>query len=723
MDTYSPAYGGGAGGTGPGGALAPADVETALAHKLQTGHLAFNHTDGGLTYDDGIFHHNLAKMANDGHGAVYGTGAGDAFMLLGPNAKFGAIYASAARGLTTVTASDILSPEITSYLWTGTLAENKLNWETGLMAGTGYGSIGWRAVYKRQGTEEVLATTADEHVWAAAGVDGHGYGAIATTVADAISMATLAIPWPASTNTSLDILYEFKAPVKLKGTGTWGTTWELAWQDDRTPLTNGAVVYYDEWMVKTYGVNDKIVELGVIYRANTAGAQVGSFAANSALWTEVGNIPNILLWKGGISVTDFNLLASGVEGGMYRISEAGTLTGGQAAVIGDQVILNKDISVTVTAADFDFFENIEPGTVIPPWSAKTFVLDEAIYEQGELYYCSKAGAQITSFAANVGDWSHFSRIDSHLKFDTDGAYNVGSAANSAKRVYLTDGIYHDTNRVMELNATDVDIVSPDGLKKIGVRNTGLHLLNDGGSIKPWGSADILDLGTDGARFSKLYLKDSMYGPATFGIKSGTTNRFDYNGTRTLVSSPNGLTYTTVNNTEFKFFDTLRTRVLVDATEAKLISPDGTQTATVKNGQIALNDGVRDRVSVTAAQSVLLSPDGQKAVSAEDIGVKNTGYTRLGAAAPFIQQKKLTGTTSATEGGNVTIAHGLNRTKILAVSVIVDSGVNSMFPEYTFVSGYRFHVYWNDTTVVVVNHGTESELIRSKPIKVLITYEA
>jgi hypothetical protein len=723
MKEYNPAYGGGA-GTGAGGAITEADVAVALEHKLFTGHLSITHTDGSLTYDNGIMMHNLAKPSNDGMGVTYGTGMGDAFMALGEDANFFVGYQVGARSPHVMGLEDVDSPEFTSLTVLGiNLDIAQIMFGAGIKAATGYGGIGGRVVFYLAGTTDVLATTCDNNIWAS-GIqsDGHGYGGIHDTVADAFNTGDLALVWPVSTATSLDIKFEFKAPVKLKGTGTWGTTWMPTMEFDHTDTTLAQVVYYDIWTAKTFAVNDKVVVDGVIYRANTAGAQVGSFAANSALWTEVGNVPSVLLWKGGISVTDFNLLASGVEGGMYRISEAGTLTGGQAAIIGDQVILNKDISVTVTAADFDFFENIEPGTVIPPWSAKTYVLDEAIYEQGELYYCSTAGAQITSFAANVADWSHFSRIDSHLKFDTDGAYNVGSASKSAKRVYLTDGIYHDSSKVMDLSATDTDIYSPDGLTAIGVRNSNIYFMNAGGAVLPWASADLLDLGTDGARFNKLYLKDSMYGPATFGIKSGTTNRFDYNATRSLLSSPNGLSYSSVANGSYKFFDATRDRIAVSGTATVLDSPDGLNESIVDNTKVSMNVGAVDRVLADATGTAVVSPDTLSQVAVTNTGTTVTGFTKLGAGAPEIQMKHVAVVTANAVGGITSVAHGVTRTKIIGVQVVVTGTPNTMGPGYTTALTYKYDWYMDATKVYIILGGAATQMI-SQVADILITYES
>jgi hypothetical protein len=146
---------------------------------------------------------------------------------------------------------------------------------------------------------------------------------------------------------------------------------------------------------------------------------------------------------------------------MYRISDSGTLTGGQAAVNGDQVILNTDISATIGASEFDFFYNNEPGTIIPPWTAKTYVLDEAIFEQGDLYYCKNAGAQATSFATHAADWSHFPRFDATVKVTDDDSFDLGASSKGFRRIYVRRAIRYGSEDRLLFSATDTRVQSPN----------------------------------------------------------------------------------------------------------------------------------------------------------------------------------------------------------------------------------------------------------------------
>jgi hypothetical protein len=102
-----------------------------------------------------------------------------------------------------------------------------------------------------------------------------------------------------------------------------------------------------------------------------------------------------------------------------------------------------------------------------------------------------------------------------------------------------------------------------------------------------------------------------------------------------------------------------------------------------------------------------------------------GATKLGTDAPAIKMKKLTGTTSATQGGQTNIAHGLNSTKILAVNVLVQYLATAGFdvpPSYNANPGYEFDYYISSTDVIVWLKTGNSANILSKPIKILVTYE-
>ena len=100
-----------------------------------------------------------------------------------------------------------------------------------------------------------------------------------------------------------------------------------------------------------------------------------------------------------------------------------------------------------------------------------------------------------------------------------------------------------------------------------------------------------------------------------------------------------------------------------------------------------------------------------------------GYTKLGSSAPKIQIKKLTGTTGATQGANMSIAHGVSAGKILSVDVLVEYGTNSfVHHSYSESAGYEFNFFFGASSITIVNVNGNSAQILSKPFRILITYE-
>jgi hypothetical protein len=98
-----------------------------------------------------------------------------------------------------------------------------------------------------------------------------------------------------------------------------------------------------------------------------------------------------------------------------------------------------------------------------------------------------------------------------------------------------------------------------------------------------------------------------------------------------------------------------------------------------------------------------------------------GYTKLGSDAPSIKVKKLNGITGPMEGDFVVISHGLDNSKILSVSVMVQWNNSKYEPN---VSGLGVNFFWAcDYNHVQINtvYG-DSQWILSKPITVFITYE-
>ena len=107
-------------------------------------------------------------------------------------------------------------------------------------------------------------------------------------------------------------------------------------------------------------------------------------------------------------------------------------------------------------------------------------------------------------------------------------------------------------------------------------------------------------------------------------------------------------------------------------------------------------------------------------------VNITGFTQLGSTGLNIKMKKLTGTTHASEGNFVTVAHGIaDHRKIISVEVLVE-GVGASYithpHSHTYTAGYQFDYYFNSVNVIVLNLAGNSGQILSKALRILIIYE-
>ena len=144
--------------------------------------------------------------------------------------------------------------------------------------------------------------------------------------------------------------------------------------------------------------------------------------------------------------------------------------------------------------------------------------------------------------------------------------------------------------------------------------------------------------------------------------------------------------------------------------------------------LAINGDPDTGVYGPAADVVALAAGGVEGVRVTEaagvITVLNDGFTKLGdSAAPSIKQKKLTGTTGATEGSITNITHGLTVGKIIGLEVLVDQvSSNKVPPAFTNVAEHEYDVFILASVVRIVLHATNSGSIISEAITVLLTYE-
>ena len=106
-----------------------------------------------------------------------------------------------------------------------------------------------------------------------------------------------------------------------------------------------------------------------------------------------------------------------------------------------------------------------------------------------------------------------------------------------------------------------------------------------------------------------------------------------------------------------------------------------------------------------------------------------GFTKLGEDAPAIKYKKITGRTASTQGGETTVPHGIDGSKILFASVLIDytgTGNGDLLQEKELIlDGWYAQLFTNKTHIIVRNAGGtfkfSSTHILNKPFAVLITY--
>jgi hypothetical protein len=103
-----------------------------------------------------------------------------------------------------------------------------------------------------------------------------------------------------------------------------------------------------------------------------------------------------------------------------------------------------------------------------------------------------------------------------------------------------------------------------------------------------------------------------------------------------------------------------------------------------------------------------------------------GFSSLGgdASHPGVKMKVLTGTTAATQGATVFVAHGVDPSKIISLIILVSFSTNSYIPPSHNISpGYFFEVYSHLQQIAIYNSATNSANILSKPVKITVIYTA
>ena len=126
------------------------------------------------------------------------------------------------------------------------------------------------------------------------------------------------------------------------------------------------------------------------------------------------------------------------------------------------------------------------------------------------------------------------------------------------------------------------------------------------------------------------------------------------------------------------------------------------------------------VDLTHVEALLVRKDGD----GEDVFVVDTINNKvvIGTGAPGIRMVKLTGTSPAV-GASGTIAHGLDKTKIISATVLVanDTG-NQIPPNFTSVNNHEFDFFIDTTNVHVYCKAANSSNIDGNAVTIFIIYE-
>jgi hypothetical protein len=116
-------------------------------------------------------------------------------------------------------------------------------------------------------------------------------------------------------------------------------------------------------------------------------------------------------------------------------------------------------------------------------------------------------------------------------------------------------------------------------------------------------------------------------------------------------------------------------------------------------------------------------------------VRIANYTQINSISSgvLIKQIKYIGFTDNFDGSNpatndgtpneTRIAHGLDASKIMAISLIcnVSTGFD-VCEEFQYYTGYQLSISYDNTYIHVWNYPNNSNLIRNKPFKFLITFK-
>jgi hypothetical protein len=98
-------------------------------------------------------------------------------------------------------------------------------------------------------------------------------------------------------------------------------------------------------------------------------------------------------------------------------------------------------------------------------------------------------------------------------------------------------------------------------------------------------------------------------------------------------------------------------------------------------------------------------------------------SKLGLDAPAILTKLFIGTTAAVQGASSVFEHGLDASKILSITLLIDTDLGYNVPEnYKIYAGFQAGVSFENTYIYIWNSPANSSQILNKPVQAFVTYE-
>jgi hypothetical protein len=138
--------------------------------------------------------------------------------------------------------------------------------------------------------------------------------------------------------------------------------------------------------------------------------------------------------------------------------------------------------------------------------------------------------------------------------------------------------------------------------------------------------------------------------------------------------------------------------------------------TFNGNGVAINNTTQSTSTTTGA---LVVSGGQAVGGNLNVG----GFTSLGLGNVPLKRKYISGTSGATAGSLTNIAHGLDSTKIIGMSVLAKQTANVGIPPGSISAGFEYGVVFNSTIVQIQLTASNSYYLYSVVVDILIDYIA